>query len=146
METSLKEGYEIHTEVINAVLGLREQFQIVSSFINDPEYSIASAERLYADNKDRSFNPLLSLERYRAKQSLLLNIQKCLKASSDLNELSKTVADFKVAADADYDGLMMKVIKTGKLTRDCIEYVSNCLNVLKGKEKVLKHPNGPALS
>lgn len=132
---------------LEALTRLRDAFNIVSLFLEDPRRSIRAAHQLRTHEEHQQMKSLSGpLERHKAEQSLLLGVTRCLAVSRQLNETTKGAITFDPKSEgADGDHLLKEVLTTGQKAEACIAFVSNALNVIKGREKRLQTPLTPAL-
>lgn len=131
---------------LTAVQRLRDSFQIVANFIQDPQRAINVADLQRKDDEKRSLKSASGMiERHRAKTSLMLSVGKSVELQQALNTLAGDVNAFQSAIDAEGDALLQKVLDTGAKTEKWQAHIRNCLNVISGAEKKILHPNGPAL-
>lgn len=143
---SSPENENSHTIAMTAVIRLRQNFQVVSKFVQDPQYAINRADMLRQEDERRHIKPVSGIiERHRAKTALRLGLLTSLSLQRALNQLAETVASFNSTNDADGDVLLAQVLDTGRKTEAWQAHIGNCLNVIKGTEKKILHPDGPAL-
>lgn len=132
---------------IEAAERLRETFRVVSLFLEDPQRSLRSAQQSREYDEHRQIKSESGrLERHRARETLLLSIPACLAISQRLNELTLTIAHFQPSTNhEDGDRLLTQILESGPSIVECAAHVSNALNVIKGREKMLQKPFTPTL-
>lgn len=131
---------------LEAVGRLRDNFRVAAKFVEDPQVTISLAETYRQSEKERGIKPESDvLSRHQAKIDLLLNIEKYISLQKELNELAEEICTFNSPDDAAGDALLLRVLGTGRKTEAWSAHITNCLNVIKGTDKKILHPNGPAI-
>ncbi len=126
---------------------LTPAFNLIATFVAAPEALIAKVDEERRALRQEKVRPQSGMiERYRARVSLKLNIEKCAAVMRDFCTARVLAMDFK-AANATEDRIFLeRMLEVGRATEACASYLGNCLGVMKGTEKKLQHPDGPAVT
>jgi hypothetical protein len=126
---------------------LTPDFNLIASFVASPYAAIAHAaeERRSVYFKNRRWPQSGIIERYRARVSLELNIKTCSNVMRDFCTARVLAMDFQATNVAEDKIFLARILEIGKATQNCADYLANSLNVIKGTEKKLRHPDGPPI-
>lgn len=123
---------------------LTPAFNQIAMFVASPQTALSAAlETRLAHEKQKIKIASGFIERHRARTSLELNVKTCADVVRDFCTARALVADFKPQTTAEDNLFLRRVLEIGHRTKLCAEYLGNCLDVLKGTEKKLRHPEGP---
>ncbi len=123
---------------------LTPAFNQIALFVAAPETTIENAHSERLHNRKHGIKALSGfIERYRARVSLQLNVKVCADIVRDFCTARALVADFRPQTTEEDMLFLQRVLHMGQRTQACGTYLSNCLGVIKGSEKKLRHPEGP---
>lgn len=124
---------------------LTPAFNQIAMFVASPRTVLDKASEARLHNEKNKIKIQSGfIERHRARTSLELNVKTCADIVRDFCTARALVADFKPQTTAEDTLFLQRIHDIGHKTKICAEYLGNCLNVLQGTEKKLRHPEGPA--
>ncbi len=124
---------------------LTPAFNQIAMFVASPRTALDKAvETRLAHEKQKIKIQSGFIERHRARTSLELNVKTCADIVRDFCTARALVADFKPQTNAEDALFLQRILEIGHKTKVCAEYLGNCMGVLQGTEKKLRHPEGPA--
>ncbi len=123
---------------------LTPAFNQIAIFVSSPYTALDKAsETRLAHEKQKIKTQSGFIERHRARVSLERNIGTCADIVRDFCTARTLVADFKPQTTAEDTLFLQRILEVGHRTKICAEYLGNCMGVLQGTEKKLRHPEGP---
>ena len=124
---------------------LTPAFNQIAMFVASPRTALDKAAETRAAHEKQKIKILSGfIERHRARVSLELNVKTCADIVRDFCMARALVADFKPQTTGQDALFLQRILEVGHRTKICAEYLGNCMGVLQGTEKKLRHPEGPA--